>query len=38
MKKLSMDELGRLSADEFKEVPKLPLVVVLDNVPIIISY
>ena len=32
MKKLSMDELGRLSADEFKEVPKLPLVVVLDNV------
>lgn len=27
-----MDELGRLSADEFKKVPKLPLVVVLDNV------
>jgi tRNA G18 (ribose-2'-O)-methylase SpoU len=30
--KLSMSELGRLSAEEFKRTQKVPLVVVLDNV------
>jgi 23S rRNA (guanosine2251-2'-O)-methyltransferase len=32
MKKLSMDELNRLSVDEFKKVEKIPLIIVLDNV------
>jgi 23S rRNA (guanosine2251-2'-O)-methyltransferase len=32
MRKLSMEELGRLSAEEAKTTTKLPLVVVLDNV------
>ncbi len=32
MKKLSMDELCRISVEEFKEVEKIPLVVVLDNI------
>jgi len=32
MRKLLNEELGRLSADEFREVEKLPVVVVLDNV------
>jgi tRNA G18 (ribose-2'-O)-methylase SpoU len=32
MKKLSMDELNRLSADEFLVAPKIPVVVVLDNI------
>jgi len=32
MKKLSMDELHRLSVEQFKESEKTPLVVVLDNV------
>ena len=32
MKKLSMDELGRVSTEEFKEQEKTPVVVVLDNV------
>ena len=32
MKKLSMDELNRISVDEFKEAEKTPLTVVLDNV------
>lgn len=32
MRKLSMKELGRLSTDEYKDVEKLPIVVVLDNV------
>lgn len=32
MKKLSMDELNRLSVEEFKGTPKLPVVVVLDNI------
>jgi tRNA G18 (ribose-2'-O)-methylase SpoU len=32
MKKLSLDELGRVSVDEFKEVAKLPVCIVLDNV------
>ncbi|KEO73192.1 RNA methyltransferase [Anditalea andensis] len=32
MKKLSMDELNRLSVEEFKQMEKTPLVLVLDNV------
>ncbi|GHB47016.1 RNA methyltransferase [Mongoliitalea lutea] len=32
MKKLSMDELNRLSVEEFKKVEKIPLVIILDNV------
>ena len=32
MKKLSMDELDRLSVEEFKSVEKSPLVLVLDNI------
>lgn len=32
MKKLSMDELNRLSPGEFRQIPKLPVVVVLDNI------
>jgi len=32
MRKLSMDELGRKSVDEFKESRKNPIVVVLDNI------
>ena len=32
MKKLSMEELERLSIEEFKEVKKSPLVLVLDNI------
>jgi tRNA G18 (ribose-2'-O)-methylase SpoU len=32
MRKLKIDELNRLSTDEFKQAEKLPLVVVLDNV------
>ncbi len=32
MKKLSMEDLGRMSVDEFKQSDKLPIVVVLDNV------
>lgn len=32
MKKLSMDDLNRISVDEFKEAEKTPLTVVLDNV------
>ncbi|MDF2156397.1 RNA methyltransferase [Algoriphagus sp. CAU 1675] len=32
MKKLSMDELERLSVEEFKETKKSPIVLVLDNV------
>lgn len=32
MKKLSMDELGRVSPDKFKELKKFPLVIVLDNI------
>lgn len=31
-RKLSMEELGRLSVEEFKESDKLPVIVVLDNV------
>lgn len=32
MRKLRMSELNRLTSEEFKEVDKLPIVVVLDNV------
>lgn len=32
MKKLSLEELNRISAEEFKESEKIPLVVVLDNI------
>jgi len=31
-KKLSLDELNRISVEEFKETKKLPLVIVLDNI------
>ncbi|GGZ20213.1 RNA methyltransferase [Echinicola pacifica] len=32
MKKLSMEELNRLSVEEFKEADKVPVVIVLDNI------
>jgi 23S rRNA (guanosine2251-2'-O)-methyltransferase len=32
MKKLKLDELGRISVDEFKQASKLPVCIVLDNV------
>jgi 23S rRNA (guanosine2251-2'-O)-methyltransferase len=32
MKKLKLEELGRISVEEFKEVEKLPVCIVLDNV------
>lgn len=32
MRKLSMDELNRMSVDEFKESEKLPVIVVLENI------
>lgn len=32
MQKLSMDELGRISPQEFKQGQKFPLVIVLDNI------
>ncbi|MEI6086991.1 MAG: RNA methyltransferase [Bacteroidota bacterium] len=32
MRKLSMDELGRMSVAEFKDAKKSPIVVVLDNI------
>ena len=32
MKKLSMEELDRLSVEEFKSVEKSPLVLILDNI------
>lgn len=32
MKKLKLDELGRLSVDQFKEADKIPVCIVLDNV------
>src|SRR3954462_5427423 len=32
MRKLGMDELGRLSVDEFRQSEKMPVVVVLDNI------
>lgn len=32
MRKLSMDELGRMTVDEFKQSEKLPIIVVLENI------
>ena len=32
MRKLGMDELNRLSVDEFRQSAKMPVVVVLDNI------
>ena len=32
MKKLSLEELNRISVDEFKQADKIPVVVVLDNI------
>lgn len=32
MRKLSMDELNRLSKEEFEQVEKLPIIIVLDNI------
>lgn len=32
MKKLKLEELGRISVEEFKQAEKLPVVIVLDNV------
>lgn len=32
MQKLSMDELGRISVDEFKNTTKQPIIVILDNI------
>ena len=32
MKKLKLDELGRISVDEFKDSDKLPVSIVLDNI------
>jgi len=32
MRKLKTDELNRLSVDQYKSAPKLPLIIVLDNI------
>ncbi len=32
MRKLRNDELGRLEVSEFKSVPKIPLIIILDNI------
>jgi 23S rRNA (guanosine2251-2'-O)-methyltransferase len=32
MKKLTLDELGRISTDDYKKAKKLPLTIVLDNI------
>lgn len=32
MRKLKLNELGRISVNEFKESPKTPIIVVLDNI------
>jgi 23S rRNA (guanosine2251-2'-O)-methyltransferase len=32
MRKLSMDELNRLTVDEFKQSPKIPVIAVLENI------
>jgi 23S rRNA (guanosine2251-2'-O)-methyltransferase len=32
MKKLKLEELGRITVDEFKESEKIPVCIVLDNV------
>lgn len=32
MKKLKLEELGRISVEEFKEVEKIPVVIIMDNI------
>jgi 23S rRNA (guanosine2251-2'-O)-methyltransferase len=32
MKKLKLDELGRISPDQYKEAEKMPVVLLLDNI------
>ena len=32
MRKLSMDELNRLSKEDFQQAEKLPIIIVLDNI------
>ena len=32
MRKLTMEELNRLSKDQYEEVEKLPVIMVLDNI------
>lgn len=32
MQKLSMDNLGRKSAEEYKKIAKLPIIIILDNI------
>ncbi|MCF0073412.1 RNA methyltransferase [Dyadobacter sp. CY261] len=32
MRKLSVDEMGRMSVEEFREADKFPLIIVLDNI------
>lgn len=32
MEKLKLDQLGRISVEEFKQAPKLPVCIVLDNI------
>ena len=32
MKKLKLEELGRISIDQFKEAEKIPVCIVLDNI------
>lgn len=32
MKKLKLEELGRISVDQFKQTPKIPVCIVLDNI------
>ncbi|WNJ19900.1 RNA methyltransferase [Pontibacter sp. G13] len=32
MRKLKLEELGRMSVEDFKEAPKRPLIVILDNI------
>jgi 23S rRNA (guanosine2251-2'-O)-methyltransferase len=32
MKKLKLEELGRISVEEFKEIEKIPVVIVMDNI------
>src|SRR5919206_1558082 len=32
IRKLSMDELNRISVDEFKQADKMPIVVILENI------
>ncbi|HHB51751.1 MAG TPA: TrmH family RNA methyltransferase, partial [Saprospiraceae bacterium] len=32
MRKLLNDELGRLQVSEFKNIPKIPITIILDNI------